>query len=130
MVSVQLANLQKQLRDAKKESLSLVTSVEKKLSKSSKKRKTPKPSTVRYTISANLAEFLGEDEGSTLTRRDAEAKIRAYIKESGLENPTNRREIIPDNKLSTICASGNEPFFYIGGFKKNIKHNFLNKIDE
>ena len=126
----EVANLQKQVKEAKKETLAVLSTVEKQLTKSNKKRKTPKPSTVHYSISPNLAKFFGEDENVTLTRQDAEAKIRAYIKESGLENPENRREIFPDEKLSTICASGKEPFLYIGGFKKNIKHNFLNKIDD
>ena len=129
-ITSQLSTLQKQLRKAKKDSLTLMSSMEKRLTKNAKKRKTPQPSKIRYTISPNLASFLGEDEAATLTRRDAEDRILSYIKESGLANPDNGSQILPDDKLSAICATGNEPFLYIGDFKKNIKHNFLDKIKE
>ncbi|KAJ0810112.1 putative transcription regulator SWI/SNF-BAF60b family [Helianthus annuus] len=50
-------------------------------------------------ISPALAQFLGVSESA---RTDAVKKIWEYIKSNELQNPTNKKEIICDEKLKTI----------------------------
>ncbi|KAI3826886.1 hypothetical protein L1987_00946 [Smallanthus sonchifolius] len=50
-------------------------------------------------ISPALAHFLGVSESA---RTDAVKKIWEYIKSNELQNPTNKKEIICDEKLKTI----------------------------
>ena len=55
-------------------------------------------------ISKALAKFLGEKEGILLARTEVTKKITAYIKAHDLQNPSNKREILPDAALKKLLA--------------------------
>ncbi|MFZ0565267.1 MAG: type I DNA topoisomerase, partial [Chlamydiales bacterium] len=56
----------------------------------------------KYNPSPELAAVIGE-EG--VTRGEATKKIWVYIKEHNLQNPEDKREIIPDAKLTAVFGS-------------------------
>ncbi|MGB7977809.1 MAG: type I DNA topoisomerase [Chlamydiales bacterium] len=66
-----------------------------------KKRAVPQPA---YKVSADLAKIVGVSE---LSRPEATKKIWEYIKAHKLQDPINKRRIIPDAALSKII--GKEP---------------------
>ena len=53
-------------------------------------------------ISNELCKFVGIPEGSERSRTDITRFINAYVKEKNLNNPENRREFFPDEKLRAI----------------------------
>jgi len=53
-------------------------------------------------ISNELCKFVGIPEGSERSRTDITRHINAYVKEKNLNNPENRREFFPDEKLRAI----------------------------
>ena len=53
-------------------------------------------------ISPELAAFLKVEPEKQLARTDVIRQIAGYIKSNNLENPTNRREIIPDKDLAKL----------------------------
>jgi len=53
-------------------------------------------------ISNELCKFVGIPEGSERSRTDITRFINAYVKEKNLNNPENRREFFPDEKLRSI----------------------------
>ena len=53
-------------------------------------------------ISDELANFLGVEKGTMLARTDVTKRLTTYIKEHDLQNPENKREIFPDEKLGKI----------------------------
>lgn len=53
-------------------------------------------------LSKALADVCGEDK---LSRGDITKKLWAYIKEHDLQNPENRRQIVPDAKLEKVFGS-------------------------
>lgn len=55
-------------------------------------------------ISGELAAFLKVDPNAELARTDVIRQIAGYIKSNNLENPSNRREIIPDKDLSGLLG--------------------------
>ncbi|MCP5470334.1 MAG: type I DNA topoisomerase [Chlamydiales bacterium] len=55
--------------------------------------------------SKELAAVIGDE---SVTRGDAIKKMWAYIKEEGLQDPADKRKIIPDDKLAPIFG-GSEP---------------------
>ncbi len=69
--------------------------------KGSKKRKITQPA---YKTSADLAKIVGAKE---VSRPEATKKIWEYIKAHKLQDPINKRKIIPDELLSKII--GKEP---------------------
>ena len=77
----------------------------KKATKSSAKKKVKKTPTKRvpkeFNLSDELKDFLGQQQA---TRPDALKKVWEYIKENDLQNPKDKREIIPDAKLEKILG--------------------------
>jgi len=53
-------------------------------------------------ISNELCKFVDIPEGSERSRTDITRYINAYVKEKNLNNPENRREFFPDEKLRSI----------------------------
>ena len=66
-------------------------------------------------VSKDLAKFAGWDPKEMKTRVDATRYLCQYIKDNNLQNPSNRREIVPDKSLSQFLKfdkSKNEPLTY------------------
>lgn len=57
------------------------------------------------SLSKELAELLGEEK---LSRPEVTKRIWDYIKKEKLQNPKDRREIVPDERLAKV--TGKEPF--------------------
>jgi len=53
-------------------------------------------------ISEDLAEVIGR---GPMPRTEVTKKIWAYIKSKKLQNPKNRRNIVPDDKLAKVFGS-------------------------
>lgn len=77
--------------------------------KSAKKEKAPKKASTKKTglankhsLSAELQAVVGEKE---LSRPEVTKKIWEYIKEHNLQNPKNKRLIVPDKKLEKVFGS-------------------------
>lgn len=76
---------------------------EKKKSKA-KKEKAPKAKRVQaaYTLSPELSAVVGETH---LSRPEVTKKLWSYIKEHNLQDPKNKRLIVPDAKLAKVFGS-------------------------
>jgi upstream activation factor subunit UAF30 len=53
-------------------------------------------------LSDELCAFMGLDAGSLRPRSEVTAFLNSYIKEKNLQNPENRRHIIPDASLKKL----------------------------
>ena len=58
-------------------------------------------------ISPELAAFLGTEKDKMVARTDATKLVIAYVKEHNLQNPENKKQILPDEKLRKLL----EPHF-------------------
>ncbi len=79
-----------------------------------------------YKISDELCDFIGVPRGTKKSRTDIICYINAYVKEHNLNKPTNRRIILPDDKLKNILKINNdeEVTFFI--LQRLISHHFSN----
>lgn len=78
-------------------------------------------------ISEDLASFIGVNNEQPITRVLITKKICQHIKEKDLQNPADRREILPDQalkKLFSITENDKEPLTYYGIQKRIQKHIF------
>ena len=68
----------------------------------------------QVSISKEMAKFIGCDAGELKSRVDVTKAICAYIKGNNLQNPKDRREILPDSKLKKLLRieKGEEPLTY------------------
>jgi len=66
------------------------------------KREKGKPSSRKFTLSPELQDVIGEKEA---TRQDVLKKLWAYIKDNNLQDPKNKRHIVPDEKLTKVFGT-------------------------
>jgi hypothetical protein len=55
-----------------------------------------------YKISDDLADFLGKEKGTEMARTEITREINKYIRENNLQDKENKRNINPNDKLSTL----------------------------
>jgi upstream activation factor subunit UAF30 len=53
-------------------------------------------------ISDELASFLGKEKGTEMARTSVTRDINTYIRTNNLQDKTNGRKIIPDDKLAVL----------------------------
>lgn len=83
-------------------------------------------------LSDAMAEFLGVSHGSSMSRVECTKKLHAYILENNLQNPENRREILPNKELTKLLKynkksveeGGHGPLFYYV-MQKLIQQHFV-----
>jgi chromatin remodeling complex protein RSC6 len=77
-------------------------------------------------LSSELCKFLGVDKKIEMTRPAVTKMITAYIKEHNLQNPANKREIVPDKKLGKLLSGPTDKDEALSFFnlQKYIKHHF------
>ena len=65
-------------------------------------------------ISGEIAKFTGFDASQLHSRVDVNNYICEYIKKNNLQNPADRRQILPDDKLAKVIgyAQGDKPLTY------------------
>ena len=57
-------------------------------------------------ISSQLCTFLGKSEGTEMARTEVTKFLTKYIKENNLQDPSNKRRILPDKKLGKLLNAG------------------------
>jgi len=87
-------------------------------------RKSPSGFAKPNKISNELCDFINVPHGTEKSRTDITRYINAYVKEHNLNKPSNRRVIIPDEKLKAILKinEGEEVTFFI--LQRLISHHF------
>jgi|TARA_B100001540_G_scaffold317245_1_gene349640 chromatin remodeling complex protein RSC6 len=81
-------------------------------------------------ISPELCKFVGIPEGSERSRTDITRHINAYVKEKNLNNPENRREFFPDDKLRAILNVNDKEKVTYFILQRLIAHHFPLSINK
>jgi chromatin remodeling complex protein RSC6 len=53
-------------------------------------------------LTSELKEFMGFDDGEMISRVDVLRFVCNYVKEKDLQNPSNKKEILPDDELTKV----------------------------
>ena len=75
-------------------------------------------------ISPNMCDFIGVEHGSMKPRTEITRFICRYIKDKNLQNPKNKRVILPDSKLLKILNLVNIKTLTYFNLQRAIKGNF------
>ena len=118
--SAELALLE--LRNVKKQIKKLKPQKNKKVSKLDRK---PHGFAVPSVVSDELCEFMKVEKGTLVSRTNVTKRLTEYITENKLQNPENKREIIPDKVLSSLFGEGAKDA-YLTHFtiQKYMNHHF------
>ena len=98
--------------------------VDKVQKKKEKAKKSPSGFAKPCKISDELCNFIGIPKGTELSRTDITRHINSYVKEHNLNNPKNRREFFPDEKLKSILniKDGEKVTYFV--LQRLIAHHF------
>ena len=118
-----------------KEIQALVKTLQKafvKLSKSKSKGKratggnaTPSGFVKPAPISDALASFLGMESGTSVPRTEVTKRVNEYVKSNDLQNPSDRRTILPDEKLRALLNPGQDDTISYFNLQKFLKPHFI-----
>ena len=75
-------------------------------------------------VSDQLAEFLSRPKGSMVARTEVTREINAYIREHNLQDPKNRRHILPDAKLKKLLSLKPTDELTYFNLQRFISHHF------
>ena len=117
-------DIQTSLKPVLKEHDKLKKVVERIQKKRDNARKSPSGFAKPNKISDELCDFIGVPHGTEKSRTDITRYINAYVKEHNLNKPTNRRVILPDEKLKKIFRMKNEEEVTFFVLQRLISHHF------
>lgn len=89
-----------------------------------RKKRAPSGFTLPTGMSAELCAFLGVEPSTQLARVEVTRLINRYIKDHGLQNPSDKRTILPDAALGAILSASSTPLTYFN-LQSRIKHHFV-----
>jgi chromatin remodeling complex protein RSC6 len=77
--------------------------------------------TKEVVVSKEMREFAGLKDGEMISRINVTKAVNKYIKDNNLQNPNNKREILPDSKLASLLGT-KDPITYFNIQKPLQKH--------
>jgi chromatin remodeling complex protein RSC6 len=86
--------------------------------------KKPRAPSKPMILSDALCEFIGEPIGTQMNWSDVSKRINAYVLQNDLRMPSNKKNILPDEKLAGILKVDDEVQLTYFNMRKFIKHNF------
>lgn len=102
----QITSLSAQLRSLRTRSEREIRLAQKQARKRKNTNRKPSGFVKPTKISTELASFLSKPKGTEMARTEVTREINAYIREHNLQNPKNRRHILPDTKLRKLLKIG------------------------
>tara|TARA_B110000285_G_scaffold41116_1_gene45176 strand:- start:3880 stop:4551 length:672 start_codon:yes stop_codon:yes gene_type:complete len=125
------ATLVSTLKEFNTELKSLTKRVEKEMKVNSKKRK--KTSSVKRApsgfakpalISVELCDFLGKPKGTEMARTEVTKLLTQYVRDHNLQDPENKRTIVPDARLQKLLNVTTEDTVTYFNLQKHMKPHF------
>lgn len=107
------------LKDARKKSS--------KKKKSSSAKRAPSGFAKPSVISKELCDFLGKPEGTEMARTEVTRLLTQYIKTHSLQDPSNKRVIVPDERLTSLLQVDNSSELTYFNLQKYMKRHFPKK---
>jgi chromatin remodeling complex protein RSC6 len=87
-------------------------------------KRTPSGFAKPTNLSNELCDFLGKPHGTSLARTEVTRIINEYIRNQNLQNPSDRRKIVADDKLKSILNIDPEKGLSYFSLQASIKHHF------
>lgn len=97
--------LEKQAKVNKNELKKVIKLYQKKSFKNKRKydpNRTPSGFAKPSLISEELCKFLNKPSGTKMARTDVTKEVNSYIKQNSLQNPENKKKIVPDETLRKL----------------------------
>jgi chromatin remodeling complex protein RSC6 len=103
-LELQMKDMKTQIKAVQKENVKNKKILNKEKARKEKARKSPSGFAKPTKISNEMCDFMKISRGSEKSRTEVTRSINQYIKANNLNNPTNKRLIIPDATLKKLLS--------------------------
>tara|TARA_B100000497_G_scaffold69695_1_gene78419 strand:+ start:323 stop:1018 length:696 start_codon:yes stop_codon:yes gene_type:complete len=130
VIMTQLKGLQTEVKTVQKNYTKLVKEHDKTTNKRRRQYRKPSGFAKPSPLSDEMTTFLGLDQGVEIARNEVTKLINKYIVDNSLRNESDKRKILPDDKLTKLLnLTGDEELSYFN-LQKYIKHHFVPKVEQ
>ena len=130
VIMTQLKGLQTEVKTVQKNYTKLVKEHDKTTNKRRRQYRKPSGFAKPSPLSDEMTTFLGLDQGVEIARNEVTKLINKYIVDNNLRNESDKRKILPDDKLTKLLnLTGDEELSYFN-LQKYIKHHFVPKVEQ
>jgi chromatin remodeling complex protein RSC6 len=123
---IQVNTIQQQIRqlekNIKKEMKGLKKAAEKNKNKGNKK---PSGFANPSKVTKELCEFMNKQEGTQIARTEVTRALISYIKSNNLQNKSNKKIILPDEKLKFLLGINEEQELTYFNLQKYMNKHFI-----
>ena len=120
--------MEKESKASKNELRKVLKLYQKKTSKAKKRKadpnRTPSGFAKPSLISDELCKFLKKPLGSKMARTDVTKEVNVYIKQHNLQNPENKKQIVPDKILVDLLKISKSEVLTYFSLQKFLKSHF------
>jgi upstream activation factor subunit UAF30 len=125
---IQVNTIQQQIKNVEKDVKKQMNALQKQATKSKNKgNKKPSGFATPSTITKELCEFMNKQEGTKIARTEVTSALSSYIKENNLQNQSNKKFILPDEKLKSLLGISDEDKLTYFTLQKYMNKHFINE---
>ena len=123
-----VTELQHQIRNLEKNVKKEMKIMNKNINKN-KKKGNHNPSGFAHPtkVTKELCDFMNIEENSMIARTDVTRNLISYIKEHNLQDPLNKKRIVPDDKLKNLLGLESEDELTYFNIQKYMNKHFIKK---
>jgi chromatin remodeling complex protein RSC6 len=125
---IQVNTLQQQMRQLEKNIKKEMKGL-KKVAEKSKNKGNKKPSGFANPtkVTKELCEFMNKQEGTQIARTEVTRALISYIKSNNLQNKSNKKIILPDEKLQFLLGINEEQELTYFNLQKYMNKHFISE---
>ena len=125
---IQVNTLQQQIRQLEKNIKKEMKGL-KKVAEKSKNKGNKKPSGFANPtkVTKELCEFMNKQEGTQIARTEVTRALISYIKANNLQNKSNKKIILPDQKLQFLLGINEEQELTYFNLQKYMNKHFISE---
>ena len=123
---IQVNTIQQQIRKLEKNIKKEMKGLKK---SATKNKKTKKPSGFANPtkVTKELCEFMNKQEGTEIARTEVTRALISYIKTNNLQNKSNKKIILPDEKLKFLLGINQEQELTYFNLQKYMNKHFISE---
>lgn len=126
---IHVNTIQQQIRQLEKNIKKEMKELKKAAATKNKNKKTKKPSGFANPskVTKELCDFMNKQEGTEIARTEVTRALISYIKTNNLQNKSNKKIILPDEKLQFLLGINKEQELTYFNLQKYMNKHFISE---
>ena len=128
---IQINTIQQQVKNVEKNVKKQMKTLQSQVNKNKNKgNKNPSGFATPTKITKELCAFMNKEEGTKIARTEVTSALSSYIKENNLQNQSNKKFILPDEKLKSLLGLTDDDKLTYFTLQKYMNKHFISESKE